>query len=127
MKILRHIKPFRGQVIVIFMPLYRKIGGILFYCCPSVCTNLTWKLNIFPITPKLIYILTRLIFGMKAYLINMHLLVPRSRSSAKVKVRYKGYIPQKMTVSGAFVFHKHILFLLSILLKSYFALFPWLT
>ena len=47
---------------------------------------------------------------MKAYLINMHLLVPRSRSSAKVKVKYKGYISQKMAVSGAFVFHKHILF-----------------
>ena len=39
---------------------------------------------------------------MKAYLINMHLLVPRS--SAKVKVKYKGYISQKMAVSGAFVF-----------------------
>ena len=47
---------------------------------------------------------------MKAYLINMHLLVPRSRSSAKVKVKHKGYISQKMAVSGAFVFHKHILF-----------------
>ena len=47
---------------------------------------------------------------MKAYLINVHLLVPRSRSSAKVKVKYKGHISQKMTVSGAFVFHKHILF-----------------
>ena len=47
---------------------------------------------------------------MKAYLINMHLLVPRSSSSAKVKVKYKGYISQKMAVSGAFVFHKHILF-----------------
>ena len=46
---------------------------------------------------------------MKAYLINMHLLVPRSRSSAKVTVKYKGYISQKMAVSGAFVFHKHIL------------------
>ena len=46
---------------------------------------------------------------MKAYLINMHLLVPRSRSSAKVKVKYKGYISQKMAVSGAFVIHKHIL------------------
>ena len=32
---------------------------------------------------------------MKAYLINMHLLVPRSRSSAKVEVKYKGYISQK--------------------------------
>ena len=37
---------------------------------------------------------------MKAYLINMHLLVQRSRSSAKVKVRYKGYISQKMAISG---------------------------
>ena len=45
---------------------------------------------------------------MKAYHINMHLLVPRS--SAKVKVKYKGYIFQKMAVSGALVFHKHILF-----------------
>ena len=32
---------------------------------------------------------------MKAYLINMFLLVPRSRSSAKVKVKYKGYISRK--------------------------------
>ena len=32
---------------------------------------------------------------MKAYLINMHLLVPRSTSSAKVKVKYKGYISKK--------------------------------
>ena len=48
---------------------------------------------------------------MKAYLINMHLLVPRSRSSAKVKVKYKGYISQKMAVLGAFLFHKYILFL----------------
>ena len=47
---------------------------------------------------------------MKAYLINMHLLVPGSRSSAKVKVKYKGYISQKMAVLGALVFHKHILF-----------------
>ena len=46
---------------------------------------------------------------MKAYLINMHLLVPRS--SAKVKVKYKGYISQKKAASGAFMFHKHILFL----------------
>ena len=32
---------------------------------------------------------------MNAYLINMHLLVPRSRSSAKIKVKYNGYISQK--------------------------------
>ena len=49
-----------------------------------------------------------LIFGIKAHLINTHLLVPRS--SAKVKVEYQGYISQKMAVSGALVFHEHILF-----------------
>ena len=48
---------------------------------------------------------------MKAHLINTHVLVPRSRSSAKVKVKYQGHISQKMGVSGALVFHKHILFL----------------
>ena len=37
---------------------------------------------------------------MKAYLINIHLLVPWSRSSAKFKVKYKGYISQKMAISG---------------------------
>ena len=47
---------------------------------------------------------------MKAHLINMHLLVPRSRSSAKVKVKYQGYISQKIAVSRSFMFHKHILF-----------------
>ena len=46
---------------------------------------------------------------MKAYLINMHLLLPRSRTSANIKVKYKGYISKKMAVSGAFAFHKHIL------------------
>ena len=35
---------------------------------------------------------------MKAHLINTHLLV--SRSSAKVKVKYKGYISQKIAVWG---------------------------
>ena len=49
---------------------------------------------------------------MKAYLINLHLLIPRSMSSAKVKVKYRGYISQKMAVSMVFVFHKHILFLM---------------
>ena len=46
---------------------------------------------------------------MKAHLIDTHLLVPRSRSSAKVKVRYQGHVSQKMGVSRALVFHKHIL------------------
>ena len=35
---------------------------------------------------------------MKAHLIDTRLLVPRSRLSAKVKVKYKGYISQKMAV-----------------------------
>ena len=59
---------------------------------------------------------------MKAYLINMHLLVPRSRSSAKVKVKYKGYIFQKMAISGAFVFYKHILFFVQML--SHYIFYP---
>ena len=49
---------------------------------------------------------------MKAHLIDTHLLVPRSRSSAKVKVKYQSHVSQKMGVSGAIVFHKHILFTL---------------
>ena len=48
---------------------------------------------------------------MKAHLMDTHLLVPRSRSSAKVKVKYQDHVSQKMGVSGALVFHKHILFL----------------
>ena len=44
---------------------------------------------------------------MKAHLIHTHLLIPRS--SAKVKVKYQGHVSQKMGVSGAFMFHKHIL------------------
>ena len=48
---------------------------------------------------------------MKAHLIDADLLVPRSRSSAKVKVKYQCHVSQKMAVSGALVFHKHILFL----------------
>ena len=51
-----------------------------------------------------------LIFGIKVHLIDTHLLVPRSRSSAKVKVKFQGHVSQKMGVSGALVFHKHILF-----------------
>ena len=51
---------------------------------------------------------------MKAHLIDTHLLVPRSRSSAKVKVNYQGHVSQKMGISGALVFHK------AILLKAFF-------
>ena len=51
---------------------------------------------------------------MKAHLIDTHLLVPRPRSYAKVKVKYQGHVSQKMGVSGALVFHKHILFILMI-------------
>ena len=102
----------------IFMPPHRKIGGILFYRCPSVrpyvrlsvCTNLTFSHYSYT------NLVTQLIFGMKAHLIDTHLLVPRSSSSAKVKVKYQGHVSQKMGVSGALVFHKHILFLLQICL-----------
>ena len=55
---------------------------------------------------------------MKAHLIDTHLLVPRSRSSAKVLVKYQGHVSQKMGVSGALVFHKHILFYLSLQAKK---------
>ena len=41
-------------------------------------------------------------------MIDRDLLIPRSRSSAKVKVKYQGHVSQKMSVSGALVFHKHI-------------------
>ena len=47
---------------------------------------------------------------MKAHLMDTNLLIPRSRSCAKVKVKYQGHVSQKIGVSGALVFHKHILF-----------------
>ena len=51
---------------------------------------------------------------MKAYLINMHLLVPRSRSYAKVKVIYKGYISKKNgRFGGIRVSQTHLVFLLN--------------
>ena len=64
-------------------------------------------------------IVTRLIFGMKPHFIDTYLLIPRSRSSAKVKVIYHGHITKKkkkkkkeeMAVSGGINFSKHIFFL----------------
>ena len=44
---------------------------------------------------------------MKAHFINTHLLVPRSRSSAKVKVKYQGHVSEKMGVSGISVSQTH--------------------
>ena len=55
---------------------------------------------------------------MKAHLTDTHL-VPRSRSSAKVMVRYQGHVSQKMGVSGALVFHKHILLIFMLLQKVF--------
>ena len=55
---------------------------------------------------------------MKAHLIDTHLQVPRSWSSAKVKVKYQGLVSQKMGVSVALVFHKHILFIICLLSKA---------
>ena len=48
---------------------------------------------------------------MKAHLIETHLLDPRSRSSAKIRVTYQGHISPKMAVLGALVFYKNIFFL----------------
>ena len=56
---------------------------------------------------------------MKAHLIDTHLQVPRSRSSTKVKVKYQGHVSQKMGVSGALVFHKHILFCIKVCSLQY--------
>ena len=63
-----------------------------------------------PVLKDWVHIVLLVIYGMKAHLINTHLLLPKSRSSAKVKVRYQGHFSQKMTVLGALVFQKHILF-----------------
>ena len=48
---------------------------------------------------------------MKAHLIDTHLLVSRSRSSEKVKVKHQGNVSQRIAVLRALGFHKHILFL----------------
>ena len=48
---------------------------------------------------------------MKANLIDSRLLVSGSGSSSKVMVKYQGHVSQKIVgVSGALLFHKHILF-----------------
>ena len=48
---------------------------------------------------------------MKSHLINRHLLIPRSKSSAKVKVKYKGYISQKNgRFGGIRVSQTHLVF-----------------
>ena len=54
---------------------------------------------------------------MKAHLIDTHLLLPSSRSSAKVNVKYQGHVSQKMGVLGALEFHKHILLEVKINIK----------
>ena len=64
---------------------------------------------------------------MKAHLIDVHLLEPRSRSSAKVKVKYQGHVSQKMGVSGALVFHKHILFFFFLHLEKILVISPFST
>ena len=62
---------------------------------------------------------------MKADLIDTHLLVSRSRSSAEVKVKYQGHVSQKMGVLWALVFNKHNLFVwISVLYDVWFGLLP---
>ena len=41
-------------------------------------------------------------------------------TKVKVICKYKGYISQKMAISGAFMFHKHILFH-NVFLKLFFS------
>ena len=49
---------------------------------------------------------------MKAHLIDTHLLVPMSRSSANIKVKYQGHVSQKMGVLGGIsVSQTHLVFL----------------
>ena len=45
---------------------------------------------------------------MEAHLIDTHLLVPRSRSSAKVKVKYQGHISQKRMFGRISVSQTHL-------------------
>ena len=107
------------MLICVFMPPYRKIGGILFYCCLSVrlsvCTNLTGKLSIFPLLLNL--------FSYKAHIWYKGTSHRYTSPGTKVKVICKG----QGQISGpcfskdgcfrALVFHKHILFYRSFHLK----------
>ena len=97
----------------IFMPPHRKIGDILFHWCQCVCLCLCPKPTFKNFTCSSFFqtnLVTRPIFGMKAHLIDTHLLVQRSRSSAEVKVKYQGHISLKIAFSGALMIHKHVLF-----------------
>ena len=60
---------------------------------------------------------------MKAHLIDTHLLVPRSRSSTKVKVIYQGHVFHKMDVSGISVSPKHLVYIYT-LQNEYFRGYP---
>ena len=57
-------------------------------------------------------------FGMKSHLIDTHPLVQRSRSSAKVKVKYQGHISQKKNdrFRGTSVSQTHLVYLFFLLL-----------
>ena len=62
---------------------------------------------------------------MKAHLIDTHLLVLRSRSSAKVKVKYQGHVSQKMGVSGGIsVSQTHLVLVSSPMLLGQFDPLP---
>ena len=94
-----------------FKLLHRKIGADCF-TGHRLSVFLSVRLSVQNLTFKLNISLLQDLFGMKAHLIDTHLLVPCSRLSAKVKVKYQGNISKKeKAVSGALVFHKHIFFL----------------
>ena len=82
----------------------------------SVCTNLTWKLNIFPLV-------------LNGFIYKAHIWYEGTShgytSGTKVKVKYQDHVSQKMGVSGALVFHKHILFFSSFRMVSMFEAEYW--
>ena len=115
-------------VISIFSVLRDHVGRSQVFCFTSVglsvflsvCPKLNLKNLTFPCY-SYINLLTSLIFGMKAHLlIHIILLVPRSRSSAKVKVKYQGLFFQKTAILGALVFLKLIHLVFSLLFLDNF-------
>ena len=77
--------------------------------CLSICLsaeNLTCELNIFLQFPYYSSYKAHIWYAgsFRQY--------PTSEGYIKVKVEYQGYISQKIALSGALVFHKHILFFL---------------
>ena len=98
------------SLILIFMPPTSIDQGHIVLPCPSVCllknltVNLTFSFNFHNIQ------VTMLMFGMQVAFDNIQLVrVISSKSISNIKVTFS----QKMAISGALVFHEHILFFLN--------------